>query len=141
MKNKLQFYLDYIPLVILTIYSVVLFYRITTSDTSLLLKHYFGFGAIGINYLIISWRHRLGVIVLGIIILLGLIGILSFDFQIVTTTYFIRIFGIEIPVFYGQPIFILWIFVHLVISYRYYINIWTKSYWQELLNEFKKAST
>ncbi len=141
MKNKLQFYLDYIPLVILTIYSVELVHRITTSDTSLLLKHYFGFVALGITYLIILWRHKLGVIVLGLIILLGLLSLLSFDFQITTTTYFIRIFGVEIPVFYGQPIFILWIFVHVVLSYRYYLNIWTKDYWQELLNEIKKAST
>ena len=141
MKHKLQFYLDYIPLVILTIYSVVLFYRITTSDTSLLLKHYFGFVALGITYLIFFWRHKLGVFVLGLIILLGLLSILSFDYQITTTTYFITIFSVEIPLFYGQPIYILWLFIHLVLSYRYYMNIWTKEYWQELLKELKQAST
>lgn len=134
-----MYYLDFVPLVILTISAIILVWNVFNNNTSFAWKHFVGFLLLPINYFLFWWRHKLGVVVLGFTIFLGLLSLLSFDYAITTSTITV-VEDLNIPIFYGQPIFLLWLIIHLVLSFRHYIGILTRKYWQELFHNFSKRS-
>jgi hypothetical protein len=76
----------------------------------------------------------MGVLFLGLTLIAGLFSILSFSPAISTSYLYKRIGDAEIPLFYGQPIFLLWLFLHFIFSTRQYIGIGTKRYWDNFFN-------
>jgi hypothetical protein len=99
-------------------------------------KHLVGLSFLPIIFLAFRWQHKMGVLVLGFTILTGLIGLLSYSHTITTANLTIgKSEDLQVPIFYGQPIFLLWLLIHLIVSGRHYFGIATKKYWQNLLSK------
>ena len=138
-KDKIKYYLDFIPLIILIVSAIILVWTVATTNIEFLWKHIVGLIILPINIVVFYWRHKIGVITLGVTLLLGLLSILSYSSAVSTTTTYIgKSEGFKIPVFYGQLIFILWLLIHFILSGRYYVGIATKRYWQELFSTPEK---
>ena len=78
-------------------------------------------------------NHKIGVLISGLTIILGLFGLLSFSPTITTT-----IFGIgeqKITLLRFQPIFVLWATIHFILSGRYYVGIVNKKYWEDISSD------
>ena len=135
-KDKIKNFLDFLPLIILTISAIVLVRTLITTDTAFLWKHIVGLIILPLNYLAFWWRHKVGVLALGLTLLIGLLSFLSYSHAVTTSTWTIgKSSDSQIPVFYGQPIFLLWLLIHFIVSGRHYVAIATKKYWQDLFNK------
>ena len=134
-KDKIKNLLDFTPLIIMTVYAIILVWTVATSDAAFSWKHIVGLIILPLNFLLFKWGHKIGVIGLGLTLFLGLLSLLSFSHTITTETYGFRSGDTKIPLFYGQTIFLLWLLIHFIISARHYIGISTKKYWQELLKK------
>jgi len=141
MKNeKLKRALDYIPFLVLLILFAVLVLKISISEYVFQWKHVLGLILISINTFLFYWNHKGGVLALFVVLMTGLIGLISYNVSIETYTFTIgKDAETQVPVFYGQPIFLLWLLLHFTLSFRYYVGILSKKYWikfkEELLNK------
>ena len=134
-KDKIKNLLDFVPLIILTISAVVLVWTIATTDTVFMWKHIVGLCFLPIIFLAFWWQHKIGVLTLGLTLIIGLLSLLSYSHAVTTSTWTIgKDADSQIPIFYGQPIFLLWLLVHFIISGRHYVGILTKKYWQDLFD-------
>jgi len=135
-KDKIKNLLDFVPLIILTISAIILLWTVITKDTGFLWKHIVGLCFLPIIFLAFRWRHKVGVLVLGLTLLIGLLSLLSYSHSVTTSTWTIgKSADSQIPIFYGQPIFLLWLLIHFIVSGRHYVGIATKRYWQDLFNK------
>lgn len=140
-KEKIKNLLDFVPLVILSVYAIILAWTVTDLDTEFLWQHIVGLIFLPINYLLFWWRHKVGVIGLGLTLLIGLFGLLSYSNSIAITKYWVGSGDTSIPIFYGQTVFLLWLLIHFIVSGRHYVGIVTKKYWQELFGKsFTKSA-
>ncbi|MBN8704215.1 MAG: hypothetical protein J0M08_14235, partial [Bacteroidetes bacterium] len=133
-KSKIKSYLDLIPLLILTISAVILLWKYASGEGGLFWKHYLGLLLLPVNYLLFALRHKIGVLALGLTLFLGLFSLLSYSPAGNTTTLYKEFGDAKLPFFYGQPIFLVWIIVHFILSARHYVGIATKKYWDGLIN-------
>jgi hypothetical protein len=133
-KSKIKDYRDFIPLLILTILAVILLWKYASGETGLFWKHYVGLLLLPANYVLCALRHKIGVLAIGLTLFLGLFSLLSYSPVVNTTTLYKEIGDAKVPFFYGQPIFLLWIIVHFILSARHYVGIATKKYWDGLIN-------
>jgi len=134
-KYKIKNLLDYIPLIISTISAVILVWTVASTDTAFLWKHIVGLVVLPLIFLVFWWRHKIGVLVLGLTLFIGLLSLLSYSHSVTTTTYSVGSGDTSIPIFYGQPIFLLWLLIHFIVSGRHYVGIVTKKYWHDLFNK------
>lgn len=140
-KNKLKNYADTVPLIILIVSAIILIAKVISFDTFLLWRHIIGLIILSINIGLFFWRHQLAVLALGLTLFLGLFGTISFSHtNSITTAYVGKSEDFRIPIFCGQPIFLLWLLIHFILSGRYYIGIGTGKYWKELFATFKHAN-
>lgn len=133
-KAKFKFLLDFVPLIIITIYAMLLVWKRLNGEMLFQWKHIVGLIFLPIKYFMFFWRHKMGVLSLGLTLLLGLFSLLSFSPAITTTTFYKGSDEDGIPIFYGQLIFLLWLFIHFIVSGRHYVGIATKKYWMALYN-------
>ena len=134
-KDKIKNLLDFVTLIILTISAIVLVWTVINTDTAFMWKHIVGLSFLPIIFLAFQWRHKIGVLVSGLTLLIGLLSLLSYSPAVTTSTLTIgKNADFQIPIFYGQPIFLLWLLIHFIVSGRHYVGIVTKKYWQDLLN-------
>ncbi|MBL7733098.1 MAG: hypothetical protein JNM88_18145 [Chitinophagaceae bacterium] len=135
-KNQIKNLSDFVPLIILTISAIILVWTIMTTEYVFQWKHIVGLCFLPIIFIAFRLRHKVGVLVSGLTLLLGLVSLLSYSPAVTTT---ILTFGknedSQIPVFYGQPIFLLWLLIHFIVSGRHYVAIATKKYWQEIFSK------
>ena len=135
-KNKFKYYLDFVPLIILIVCAIILIANVITYKTFFFWRHIIGLIVLSVNIWLFFWRHQIAVLALGLTLFLGLFGAISFSYAIaITTTYIGK--DSKIPIFYGQPIFLLWLLIHFIVSGRYYLGIGTKEYWIELFATLK----
>jgi hypothetical protein len=129
MTSQQKKILDYIPLAILIICEMVLLWKIDVLNIRLDQKHNLGMAFLGITTLLFFVRHNFGVFALGVILLLGLIGVYSFDPSVKTTTYYAGEYGqgYTTVVFILNPIFILWIVLHVILSWKSYLEFFSKA--------------
>jgi hypothetical protein len=138
-KEKIKEYLDFIPLLILTISAVNLAWVVTTTDIVFVWKHFVGLIFLPLNYFLFFKNHKIGVVAFGLILVISLVSLLSYSPNIEKTTFSIgKSADFQIPIFYGQAIFLLWLLIHFVVSGRFYFGVLTKKYWQDLLQEIKQ---
>jgi hypothetical protein len=130
-KSNIKNWLDYIPLIALTVSSFILIGTVVTTHSSFLWKHISGLVILPIVYCMFWWRHKIGVLTLGLLILLGLLNVISYSYSVVTIGYFIAFGTAQLNVS-CQPIFLLWILLHLVFSRRHYRGVFTNQYWHDL---------
>ncbi len=87
------------------------------------------------------WRHKVGVLTLGLTLLTGLLNLLSYNHAVTTSKWTIgKDADSQIPIFYGQPIFLLWLLVHFIVSGRHYIGIFTKKFWNDMFENTKTGN-
>ena len=135
-KDKIKDRLDFVPFIILVISAIVLVSTVISTDIVFMWKHIVGLCFLPIIFFTFRRRHKIGVLVLGLTLLIGLLSLLSFSPAVTTSTWTIgKNADSQIPIFYGQPIFLLWLLIHFIVSGRHYFGIATKKYWQNLLNE------
>lgn len=132
-SQKIKTLSDYIPLAILLVYALILVYTVSTSEIRLSPKHVAGLIVLPLNIAFFVWKHKAGVLVLGLTLLAGLFGMLAY-----TPAITITLFGIggeenAITLFRVQPFFLLWLLVHFIVSGRHYVGILTHKFWKELI--------
>lgn len=135
MKNPVKYYLDFIPLLTVVLYTAFSIGTMINNENNLEWQHCFGIALLIIDIIILFKYHQLGIIIFGFILLLGLLTLVSFDVGIVTNT--LHLTAAEIPVFWGNAMCLLWLIIHLIFSFRYYVGIATKEYWKKLFKEIK----
>ena len=119
------------PLIILSIYAVILIWKVIEGEIWLMWKHYLGLMLLPVNYYLFWKNQKIGIIGLGATLLLGLFGLISYSPSIAIAKYWINAGDLKIYLFYGQPIFLLWLLIHFLISRQQYYGIGTKKYWEE----------
>ena len=134
-KEKIKYYLDFIPLIILTVYVIILVWTVSTTNIIFSYKHYIGLTLFIITAYLLFKQHKLGVLILGLTLVLGLFKVLSYSPVIIFHSFGGSINGYSSPEIKIQFIFLLWLFIHFIVSGRHYIGIMTKKYWQDLINK------
>ena len=125
--------MDFIPLIILFVSASYLMWTFLDGQILFIWKHYLGFLMLVIVSIGFLLNHKIGVLISGLTIILGLFGLLSFSPTITTT-----IFGIgeqKITLLRFQPIFVLWATIHFILSGRYYVGIVNKKYWEDISSD------
>ncbi|WP_460556350.1 hypothetical protein [Ferruginibacter profundus] len=138
-KKQIKYILDFVPLLILLVYAINLIWILRTSNIQIVWPNIIGFILLPLIIFLIIWRHQVGVIALGLLLFLGLFGAISFTNGI--TTFGMGFGKGEDKVsfnIYGDPIYLLFLLIHFILSGRYYVGIITKKYWQELFQVIKQ---
>lgn len=133
-KARLRLFLDFIPLVVLIVYAIILLVTISTANIVLQGEHYTGFAFLIFTTGLFFKKHKYGVLCLGLTITLGIFKLLSFSAAIEYHSFGGSINGYSSGDIKIQLVFILWLILHLLLSGRHYIGILTKKYWQDLIN-------
>ena len=115
--------------------SIFLIYTISTTESIFITRHYLGLVSVFTLGLLFIYNFNLGRVITGFILLIGLWGGLVLTPEVETIFLSFNIGSLPIPIFYGQPMFFLWLLLHLVASYKIYFGISTKEYWQKLMSE------
>jgi hypothetical protein len=135
-KEKFKIYLDYIPLLILLGSALYLLWTIANSDIMLVWKHYVGFAFLVLTILLFVVRHLFGVLCLGLTLLLGVTGLLSYSPAITITTFWFGDGGDNsLTLLKFQPVFVLWIILYFIVSGRHLTGVLSKEYWVEVKNK------
>ena len=137
-KEKIKYFLDFAPFFILIIYTVVLIWTVATTNIIFSYEHYVGFTLLFFIAGLFIVRHKLGVLLLGLTLILGLFKVLSYSATITFSSYGASINGHSSPEIKIQAFYPLWLLTHFIVSGRHYVGILTKKYWLEL---FAKSST
>lgn len=140
-KDKIKNFLDFVPLIILIIYTIIMLWTVSTTNIVLQSEHYVGVTLLVITTGLFLVRHKLGVLSLGLTLLLGFFKILSYSATISFYSFGGSINGHSLPEIKIQAIFILWLLLHFIISGRHYVGIATKKYWLDLVNKSIKEIT
>jgi len=132
-------YLDLIPLVITALYGVSTLSSMLIWNYITGWQHWLALVFLIFTSMAFTKRHQLGILCLGLTLILGVIGILSFDLGNIRASVYWTPFDIKIPLFIGNPVMFVLLILHLILSGRYYVGILSKKYWYILIKE--KANT
>ncbi len=134
LEKNIKIYCILLLLIIIaqTIFTV---YIVSTTQESFILRHYLGFLSLILIVVLFFINFNLGRVLLGVILLIGLFGGIVLTPSVQTVFLSFNIGKLPIPIFYGQPIFLLWFVLHLIASYKIYYGAGTKSYWIDLFNK------
>ena len=133
-RSKIINLLDYLPLVILTGYAIILIWTVASTNIVLQSEHYAGLTFLVLTAGLFLVRHKLGVLSLGLTLLLGLCTILSYSAGISIHSIGGSINEHALGNIRIQVIFIFWLALHLILSHRHYTGILTKKYWRDLFD-------
>lgn len=79
-------------------------------------------------------NNQLGVLTTGICLLAGLTGLAQFSPGVSFSSFHWTPGSADIPLFYGQPVFLIWLGLHLLLSGRYYNGVLQRKYWTKFLS-------
>jgi hypothetical protein len=139
-KGKIKYLLDFIPFLILIIYTIILIWTVATTNIVFSYEHYIGLTLLVLTAIFLITRHKLGVLLLGLTLILGLFKVLSYSAIIISSSYGASINGYSSPEIKIQAFFPLWVLIHFIVSGRHYIGIATKKYWQDLISKSIKEN-
>ena len=97
-------------------------------------QHHLGFLFLIANGFLFFYNHQIGVLFLGLTLILGVIGILSYNVGLVSDSLYWTPFDVKIPIFIGNAKVFGLLILHFILSGRYYVGILTKQYWEVLMN-------
>jgi hypothetical protein len=123
--------LDYLPLAILFSMAVYLLWSFFFERILPGWQHILGLLMLPIVTIIITKKHKVGVLALGFALFLGLLGLASLS-PAISTAYF-GLKGITLLRF--EPFFLLIIVLHFLVSGRYYVGILSKRYWENIRSD------
>ena len=134
-RTFIKYLLDFIPLLIISIFSIASFWTMLESNISIVWQHYLGIAFILVIVIMFVKNHQLGALFLGLTLVLSLLTFISFNVGVITN--YLSEKKKKIPIFYGNALSLGWLILHLIISFRYYVGIATKKYWQDLSMQIK----
>ena len=132
MTNALKKKLDFVPLIVLFISAGYALWAYLDEHILLKWQHFFGFSMIIVTAIVFFLNHKLGVLMLGLTIIIGLVGLISITPGISSLTIGKSFDGEEISLFRFQPIFLLWAILHFLFSGRYYVGVASEKYWRNI---------
>jgi hypothetical protein len=132
MKKSIRIYLDYVPLLILMASAALLIWSVFNDGIVLNWKHYTGLILLVVCVILFLARHLYGVLFLGVTLVAGLIGLLSYSGAIRTISFGLGDTEDGVTLLRFQPIFLLWLVIYFVVSGRHIVGIGTKKYWDEV---------
>jgi len=135
MTKALKKKVDLIPLVILFVSAVYLLWNFFDGSMLLMWKHVAGFIMLGITTIIFFMNHKLGVLCLGLTIIIGIFGLLSFSPAVSITIIGKVIDDTPLRLLSFQPIFLLWATIHFILSGRYYTGVANPKYWDNIRSD------
>jgi hypothetical protein len=135
MTKALRKKIDYIPLVILFINAVYLVWTFFDGQILFMWKHVLGFAMLLASSICFWKSHKMGVLSLGLTVLLGLFGLLSFSPAIHTITFGKSIGDSQVHLLVFQPIFVLWAVLDFSLSGRYYVGVASVRYWKNIKSD------
>jgi len=136
-KEKFRNLLDLIPLLILTISAALMIWTVFTQNYSFFWQQLLGLPILAIDICLFFWRHKTGIVFLGITLLLGLFGIISLSYPLYTSRFYFGHDTSGISLYYGDPIYFLWLLIYFILSNRHFYQLDTKKFWIDL---FAKSS-
>lgn len=123
-------YPGYIPLIFFFIAQVYLLYVLAGGEVALQWPHFTGFIFTILCCILFIFSHRGGVLFTGFICILGVLGLVSFSPAISVFYFDITFAKHPLRIIRFQPVFVIWLSLHLVISGRHYNGILSKAYWK-----------
>ncbi len=129
-KSKLKHLLDILPFVVLCVWAATSITRMIIDHNLIQWQHYLGILFLIATGVLFKKHHQSGVLFLGVTILLALFCILSFNVGLVQSSFFWTPADNRIPLFWGNPIMLLFLLGHVCLSGRWYFGIATKKYWE-----------
>lgn len=135
MKPSVKKLADLIALLILWFSAGNLLWARLSGDCLLMYKHMAGLALLLITSLAFLKNHKIGVLLLGLTILLGLAGLLSYSPTVAMVKMGAGIRDAEVWTPSFQPVFLLWLVIHFIFSLRYYTGILTARYWKNIGSE------
>jgi hypothetical protein len=136
-KDKIKNLIDFIPLIILTVYTIILIWTVSTTTIIFSYEHYIGLVMLAVTYILFVWQHKPGVLALGFTLTLGLFKVVSYSAIISYYSIGGSLNGHSSCDIKIQGIFLLWLAIHLTISGRHYVGILSNKYWRDLFDTFK----
>ena len=134
-KKREKRLLDALPLLILTGYMIHTVWSRFSQDILLTWHHWLALILLAFTHICFRKKNRLGVLATGLTILAGLFGAAQFSPGVRFTSFYWSPGDLDIPLFYGQPVFFIWLGLHLLLSGSYYEGILRRKYWKELMME------
>jgi hypothetical protein len=131
-RQSLRKKLDYLPLFILIVLSIVFIVKTISTNIVFNWKHYCAIGFILLTISAFYKNHKTGVLFLGFTLLLVLLGLLSFAAGVVTSKVSVGSEDTSLKIIFGDPVFLVILVLHFILSGRYYFGIGTKKYWKDL---------
>lgn len=126
-KQRIIYLLDFIPLILMLIFGINLVWILSTTKATFTWMNIVALIIFFINISLFFWDHKIGVLVLGLLLILGLFSLLSFTPGITRSTMTFGKTGIDSTITLSfQPEFILWLLIHFILSGRFYIGILSK---------------
>lgn len=123
MKETTKKVLDFVPIVLLIVYSAVEW----TGVPGIVIKWqtYLGFGLLLLTLIAFMLKHQIGILLTLILIILGFLGLISLTPAIFTGGS-LNIGNIQMPL--GEPSFFLLLIIHFIFSSRHYTGILRRNY-------------
>ncbi len=131
MKSKAKQLLDYLPFTLLIIYTVIEWMTHYVNGIQISWQTFAGISLLLVNAILFIRYHQLSVLFIGLLCLLGLFGFIMLSPSSTTTTI-----G-EFAFRFGDINFLAVFIIHLIISFRFYIGIATRTYWNNLFGQLK----
>jgi hypothetical protein len=79
-------------------------------------------------------KHLYGVLFIGVTLIVGLVGLLSYSPAITAYTFGVGNSENGVSVLRFQPIFLLWVVIYFVTSGRHFVGLASRKYWVEVRN-------
>jgi hypothetical protein len=78
-KDKIKNLFDFVPLIILTAYAIVLIWTVSTTNIAFSYEHYLGLTLLVVTFVLFKRQHKLGVLALCLTLVLGLFKVVSYS--------------------------------------------------------------
>jgi hypothetical protein len=132
-REQIKYLLDFIPSIILLLYSTELVADLLNRSARIEPANITGLAVLPVIFFLLVKKHKAGVLLLGLVLLLSVIGLFSFSVGYSAWKFGIGNdrsgFSFRSP---GNPLFILYFILHTIFSGRYYTGILTRKYWREM---------
>lgn len=134
-KKRRPRLLDIVPLLILT--GLIIHTLWVRFDQGILFawQHWLALVLVFFSFISFQKSNQLGVLATGLTILAGLFGAAQFSPGVRFSSFHWTSGTFDIPLFYGQPVFFIWLGLHLLLSGSYYEGILQRKYWKEMMEE------
>jgi hypothetical protein len=134
-KERIRYWLDFIPVIILLVNSVRLIYTLSTTAINIEWNNITGLLVLPVLLYLLFKKHKAGVLLTGLVLLLAVFGLFSYTEGLRVWTFGLKLSDSKATIqSHGDLKYLLYFILHLLLSGRYYVGILTREYWGKLAN-------